>query len=62
MNPPSTLTVILKNEGSLFPTKYYINLQKKVVNTDDLEEKIAAEQALAQMEEVVEEPQQKEVQ
>jgi hypothetical protein len=34
MNPPATLTVILKNEDSMYPNKYYIKLQPEIVNTD----------------------------
>lgn len=26
INPPKTLTVVLKNENTMFPNKYYINL------------------------------------
>jgi hypothetical protein len=45
VNPPTTLTVVLKNEGSMFPNRYYINLQTTVVNTNVPDEKIFGEQA-----------------
>ena len=44
VNPPETLTLLLKNEGSMFPNKYYFNFLTEVLNTDVVEETIAAEQ------------------
>jgi hypothetical protein len=56
-NPPETLTVILKNEDSMFPNKYFFNLQIEVVDTD-VSEKIA--ELVLPQEVVAEEPQEEE--